>query len=348
MRKFIFTMIMALFMTFSANAQIATENAKVLDNTYVSVEVGAATPLNLKPIFPLNTVAGVHVGKWFTPVWGAEVEGSFWFGSHSKDGRFGLNSNGNHNFLRGHYVGVNGLVNLTNLFAGYKGAPRTFEVSTVLGTGWIHEYIPNETSRNGMGVKTGLDLAFNLGKAKAHTISIRPAVLWDINAPGKNSYLTFNKNNAQLYLGVAYTYHFRTSNGTRYFKTYDVGEMKGEIARLNAELAKKPKEVIVEKTVTKETIVNVTDAYVFFAFDSAELDDRAKEELDKLGQNGVYVIDAYASNEGSTEYNKALSQRRADAVKAYLEGRGAKVDSATGHGVQFGTTTGRTAVVTSK
>ena len=54
------------------------------------------------------------------------------------------------------------------------------------------------------------------------------------------------------------------------------------------------------------------------------------------------------SSEGSTEYNKELSQRRADAVKAYLEGRGARVESAVGHGVQFGATTGRIAVVSNK
>jgi outer membrane protein OmpA-like peptidoglycan-associated protein len=136
--------------------------------------------------------------------------------------------------------------------------------------------------------------------------------------------------------------------------------MTDEIGRLNEELAKKPKEVEVIKYVDRtvnnynapvtNTVasVNATDVYVFFAFDSAELDARAKEELDKLGQNGVYDIVAFASNEGGTEYNIALSQRRADAVKAYLEGRGCKINSAVGKGVAFGITTGRVAVVTSK
>ena len=96
------------------------------------------------------------------------------------------------------------------------------------------------------------------------------------------------------------------------------------------------------------SVINITDSYVFFAYDSAELDDRAKAELDKLGENGVYDIVAFASNEGTAEYNKALSQRRADAVKAYLEGRGCKINSAVGKGVAFGITTGRVAVVTSK
>ena len=54
MKKFILTMIIALMMVFSANAQIATENSKFFDNTYVGVGVGATTERYLrKPkIFP--------------------------------------------------------------------------------------------------------------------------------------------------------------------------------------------------------------------------------------------------------------------------------------------------------
>ena len=146
---------------------------------------------------------------------------------------------------------------------------------------------------------------------------------------------------------VGYVYHFKTSNGTHAFKTYDVGAMLNDIDRLNKELAKKPTEIVREKVVIKEvkTDAAIDDVYIFFAFDSAELDDRAKETLNQLGENGVYVVDAWASSEGTTEYNLKLSQRRADVVKAYLEARGARVESATGHGVQFGTTTGRVAIV---
>lgn len=354
MKKFIFMLAIMFATIFNANAQIATENQKVLDNTYVSVNVGAATPLNFDNVFPLNTTAGVAVGKWFNPVWGAEVEGTAWFGNNAfQDGL------PNHNFVRGHYVGVNGLVNLSNLFVGYRGTPRLFEVSTMLGTGWIHQYTPHATdkSHNGLGVKTGLDLAFNLGKTKTHTVSVRPAVLWDVTSAAGTMPLQFDKRNAQLYLGVAYTYHFKTSNGTRYFKTYDVGAMQDEIARLNAELAKKPKEVVheviktVEVPVTKEvqheTGFGIKET-VFFAFDNAELDSAAKETLDKLGQNGIYVVRGYASSEGSTEYNKALSLKRAEAVANYLRNRGARVDKVEGLGVAFGPTTGRVVVITTE
>jgi outer membrane protein OmpA-like peptidoglycan-associated protein len=346
MKKFILTMVIMFTMMFSANAQIATENSKFFDNTFVSANAGVAAPLDFNSTFPLNTTVSVEVGKWFSPVWGAEIEGTAWFGSNGfKNNRSG------HNFVRGHYVGANGLVNLTNLFAGYRGTPRLFEVSTMLGTGWIHQYTPNasDKSSNGLGVKTGLDLAFNLGKAKAHTVSIRPSVLWNVT-DGNAMPLEFNADKAQLYLGVAYTYHFKTSNGTRHFKTYDIGAMTNEIARLNDELAKKPKAIVREvvKTVEVPAAGFEVKETVFFAFDSDKLDDNAKATLDKLGQNGVYVVRGYASNEGSAEYNKALSLRRAEAVAEYLRNRGAKIDTVEGLGVLFGPTTGRVAIVTLK
>ena len=365
MRKFVLMAVIMLMTVFSANAQTAIETPKFTDNVYITVNGGVTTPMSFEQVFPLNAMGGIAVGKWFNPVFGAEIEGSALFGSHENGKPFThFDNEVSHNIVRGHYVGVNGLVNFSNLFGGYKGTPRLFEVNLMAGTGWLHIYNPSSQADdfNGLGVKTGLDLAFNLGKAKAHTLSIRPAVLWNVNTPGglnagdADMYMTFNRNHAQLYLGVAYTYHFKTSNKTHNFKVYDVGAMQSEIARLNDELAKKPKEVVVEKVVERvvkvDPVTPIPDAVqvptVFFAFDSAELDDRAKEELDKIGENGVYCVDGYASSEGSTEYNLALSQRRADAVKEYLEARGCKIESAVGHGVQFGATTGRVVIVTAK
>lgn len=378
MKKFILTMIIAFMMIFSANAQIATENAKLFDNTYVGVEVGATTPLNFNSVFPVNTVAGIKFGKELTPVFGLEAEGFAAFGDNvyrygfngsiPTNGAFNVHKNGSVNtFVKATNVGINGVINWTNLLFGYQGTPRFFEVKTNTGLGWLHyfgDYTPAFTvggytvagKRNVLTAKTAVDLAFNLGNKKAHTITVSPGVYWNLNETGA---VQFNKNYAQFGIMVGYTYHFKTSNKTHAFKTYDVGAMIGEIDRLNSELAKKPTEVEVIKYVDRtvnnynapvtNSVQNATgfgvNETVYFAFNSADLDDRAKETLDKLGQNGVYVVDAYASSEGNTEYNLKLSQRRADAVKAYLEGRGARVESATGHGVQFGTTTGRVAIV---
>lgn len=339
--KKIFVMMMALVMSLGMNAQIATENAKVLDNTFVTVNGGVATPLDFNSVFPLNASAGLAVGKMFTPVWGAEVEGTAWFGSHffgDANSRFDWYGTG-HNVVRGTYVGVNGLVNLTNLFAGYKGTPRTFEVSTVLGTGWAHTFAANvdDDASNDLAVKTGLDFAFNLGKTKAHTVSVRPAVLWNVTAKElpRTMGAQFDKRGAQLYLGVAYTYHFKTSNKTHHFKTYDVGAMMDEINMLKEDLAKKPKQVVVEKEVEKvveKEVATDTNVTVYFTKGSAKLSDNAKAALDKLGQNAVVDVKGYADEVGPEKFNQTLSEKRAKTVADYLESRGLKVNTTTGYG----------------
>lgn len=349
MKKFIMTMVISLMTIFSVNAQIATENSKLFDNVYTGVEVGATTPFDFNSVFPLNTVVGVKFGKEFTPTVGLEVEGQAFFNENNY-------ARWTNTFVKGTNVVLNGVINWTNVFAGYNGTPRFFEVKSNTGLGWLHRL--NNNGDNALSAKTALDFAFNFGKTKAHTFTVTPGVWWVLGDNG--SKIEFNKNHAQFGVFASYTYHFKTSNGTRHFKTYDVGAMMHEIDYLNAELSKKPTEVEVVKyvdkvvnntntnTATNTVIVNATDVYVFFAYDSTKLDARAKEELNKLGQNGIYCVDAWASNEGSTDYNLGLSQRRADAVKTYLESRGCKIESAVGHGVQFGNTTGRVAVVTSK
>jgi len=376
MRKFILTLVVAFMMAFTASAQIATENAKFFDNTYVGVEGGVTTPLNFNSVFPLNSVAGLKFGKELTPAFGLELEGTMGLGDNvynygynsstleGWEGAYNLHENGHTNtFVRTTNVGLNGVVNWSNLLFGYRGTPRVFEVKTNTGLGWLHYFgrpdavgVNLPVHRNALSAKTAIDFAFNLGRTKAHTISVSPGVYWNLTPEGS---VKFDKTYAQLGVMVGYTYHFKTSNGTHAFRTYDVGAMTDEIARLNEELDKRPKEVEVIKYVDRVVnnyngpVTNNATGFgvkevVFFAFDSDELDANAKETLDKLGQNGVYEVRGYASIEGSTEYNKALSLRRAEAVANYLRERGAKVDTVEGLGVVFGPTTGRVAIVTAK
>lgn len=312
-----FTLILsALF----ANAQIATENSKIFDNVYFGVEVGASTPLNLNSVFPLNSTAGLKLGKEITPVVGFEVEGQVFF----NDNNVGRWTN---TFVKGTNVGLNGTLNLSNLFWGYKGTPRVFEVKTNTGFDWLHKW--KSGGDNALLAKTALDLDFNVSKSS--TISLSPGVYWNIvdyNAP-----VMFNKNKAQLSLMASYLYHFKTSNGTRHFKTYDVGAMIGEIDRLNYELSQKPTEVEVVKYV--ETVKTVSDVIqkqfvVQFAQNSSVLSDEAKEVLD--GVKGRVSVVAYASPEGTKEYNEMLSEKRAAVIADYLTKKNVKVISYRGLG----------------
>ncbi|HXH07507.1 MAG TPA: peptidoglycan-associated lipoprotein Pal, partial [Vicinamibacterales bacterium] len=63
---------------------------------------------------------------------------------------------------------------------------------------------------------------------------------------------------------------------------------------------------------------------VFFAFDSAEIDDQARATLDanaavlKKYPNWIVTIEGHADERGTAEYNLALGERRALAARNYL------------------------------
>ncbi len=344
--KKIFILMMALMMSFaSVNAQTAIETPKFFDNWYVGVGGQAATPLDFNKAFPLNGAAAVVLGKDFTPVFGFNFEDNVWFSSHANGSHafgvphFDTFNNVNHNIVRGNYLGVNGTLNFMNLFAGYRGTPRLFEAQGIVGLGWWHVFTPNNSdkSHDDLGAKTGVNFLFNLGKKKAHSIYVQPAVLWNLTTPGsRHDQIAFNKMGAQLALQAGYVYRFKTSNRTHNFKTYDVGAMQSEIDRLNAELARKPKvvekRVEVEKEVIKEVPVGTSNVTVYFTKGSCELSDAAKASLDSLGQNGVVDVKGYADEVGPEAFNQTLSENRAKAVAEYLTNRGLKVNAVTGYG----------------
>jgi hypothetical protein len=369
--KKILLMFMLCFSFAVANAQIATENRKALDNIYVGVEAGVTTPLNFNSIMPLNPVAGIKIGKEFTPIIAIEAEGLAVFGDNFY--RYGLNSStpawetgafNVHNdgsmstFVKVTNVGANLVLNWSNALWGYKGTPRVFEIKTNTGLGWLHyfgDFTTNKvggfkpiSDRNALTFKTAVDLAFNIGKKKAHTITVSPTIYWNLS---ESDVIQINKNYAQFGVMVGYTYHFKTSNGTHHFKTYDVGAMIAEIDRLNEELAKKPTEVVVEKVVSAPVTTNavaaiqVPSTYVIqFAKNSSVLSNAAKEILD--GISGSVNITASASPEGTKEYNQKLSEKRAAVIADYLTKKGIKVNSCEGVGSED-ENSNRIAIVTS-
>ena len=75
----------------------------------------------------------------------------------------------------------------------------------------------------------------------------------------------------------------------------------------------------------------VTLRPVNFKFDQAELTEPAQQTLDQIAQQMLkepglkVVIDGHADRIGSSEYNLALSERRANAVRDYLTAKGVDV-----------------------
>lgn len=335
--KKVILMLALLSAVVGAKAQIATENSNALDNLSVGVTAGVSTPLDFNSVFPLNTNVGLKVQKDFTPAFGLQLEGlAVLNDNHFTDIKTAVKATN---------VGVNGAFNLSNIFGGYQGTPRTFEVSAIAGIGWLHTW---NTSANYLSSKTGLDFALNLGKKKAVSVVLTPAVYWNLNKIG---HIHFDKRNAQLAANLSLIYHFKTSNGTHHFKTYDIGAMIGEIDRLNGALSecesREPQ--VVEKIVEVKNVIPVptqTEWFVQFAQKSAELTPEAKAVLDKVGNDLIVDVVGTSSPEGDKEFNQRLSEKRAAVVADYLTKRGVKVKSWVGKGVQIGLSTNRLAIVT--
>lgn len=346
MKKFILSlMVMLTVMLSSANAQIAYQKADFLDNVYVGLNGGVSSPLDFNSVTPFNAQAGVKVGKNWSPVFGTNIEGTAVFGdNHFAD---------SHTFVKATYVGLNGTLNLTNLFLNYN-PDKVFETSLEAGIGWIHNYhTPTPTNIDGhvnyLGAKTGVILAWNIGNNKAWQLYAEPSVYWNLSKTDK---IQFNKHNAQLAVSVGVVYKFKTSNKTHNFKVYNIydytsalEEARDRIAALeaqNAELSKRPTETYnVVKETNKETVVYSQDIFtVSFLQNSAELTQDAKNILDKVGASLPVKVIGSTSPEGSTRRNSELSVQRANAVAEYLKSRGVEVVSAEGN------EHGRIAVVT--
>lgn len=356
MKKILFTLLVTLVTVFSANAQKALEQQKLLDNTYIGIGVGGATDLSFDNVFPGNVTIDLRLGKQFTPVIGLELEGVAWLGSTNAQEKTGFsfdNPFGKHNTIRAVDLGLNGVVNLSNLFAGYHGKPRTFEFNLIGGLGWEHIFNPDNVADdfNSFFAKTAAEVVWNFGSEKQHALFLQPGIHWNLYNHGFPG-VGFNVNRAQFQASIGYIFYFKTSNGSHHFKQYNIQAFNDEINALRAEneaLKNKPeviKEIHIEKVVEREVIKVIPGNYVIcFAQNSAILSDAAKEVLNSVPADMKVKISASASPEGSKDYNQKLSERRAEAVKTYLTDRQVSVVEATGLGAET-SESNRIAVVT--
>ena len=348
MKKFLLAITM-IASAVAANAQQPLQLGTFCDNWYVGVGAGAATTMRFKEIFPLNSTLSVYVGRQLTPVVGLELEGTAWLGSNTyniyeKTGtRFNMYEGSYKTLVRGHYIGLNGTLNLTNMFAGYQGVPRCFEVGLVGGIGWLHSYAPGKEFKYGnhIGVKTGVDLLFNLGEDKAHTIRLQPAIDWFVDSEGDK--FPLRRKNAQLHITAAYIYHFGNSNGQHYItacdKQYSQNELDSRLnalrAQANSDLAAKDQtiaglkaELEAEKAKEKTVIVNETKVtnttqlapVVIFRVGKSVVDASQQPSVAMIATymknhpTSKVTINGYASPEGNPELNQKLSTARAKAV----------------------------------
>ena len=283
-------MLAAASMAASVSAQTVAES-KTFDNIYVGINGGVATKTTgHKWLSDLDPNAGLRIGRYFTPVFGLAIEGNAYF-SNKPWGSTGT-------VVRATNASLLGTVNLSNWFGGYKGEPRTFEVSALYGLGWMHVFTNDkavtaatENQRNRMTSKAALDFAFNFGSAKqfqfyvepsinfaflgkshSHNVAVTPAGVtypetsygYGYKATAQAGQPAYNINNSFVQLNAGLVYKFANSNGTHNF-TIVTPRDQAEIDALNAqinELRNRKPEVITKEVVKEVPSVKVKELSV--------------------------------------------------------------------------------------
>lgn len=347
MKKFV-TLFMLGATALTAGAQ-GYEGHKFFDNWSLGVVGGAVSPTTHHAVLSdARGVAGLELTKGITPVFSVGVQSIAGFNTLGVCGSTGA---------EGAYTAVDNVnttvfakANLSNLFCGYAGKPRVFEVEAQAGVGAVHHF--GQYKGNNATSKAGLNLNFNLGEAKAWTLSLRPAIAWDWDANVRSG-AQMNVNASVLELTAGVAYHFGNSNGEHYFtkvRPYDqaevdglnakINDLRGAVDAKNAELEAKEKQIhhlrhelnearnqkpVVQQVVTtKNTNTKTMESYVTFRQGKSVVDASQLPNVERVAtymrnhKNVKVVIKGYASPEGSADINARLASARAEAVRSLL------------------------------
>lgn len=233
--KRIILLLTILISAISAEAQELLERPRFFDNWSVTVTGGIYHPMlyKIKYLADCSGVGGaVELRKQISPIVGLGLEADGYYRMSRKERQDPRT-----------LVGPALHVNMMNLFGGYKGRPRVFEVELDAVAAWGHLYrgttsyfFPDE---DWFAIKGGFTCLFNLGKSRAWALSLRPALAADLISqpptPGTVTHSPFPLSRAradlQFYAGV--TYRFRNTSGTHHFRFAKRGADEDEINRLN-------------------------------------------------------------------------------------------------------------------
>ena len=342
MKKIVASLVLCMAVI-AANAQKAVEGNKFTDNWSVGFNAGGTTPLTHSAFFKnMRAVLGVGLDKQVTPVLGLGFEAMT-----------SINTTPSRTAFDNTNLSVLGTLNLSNLFGGYAGAPRLFEVETVAGIGWLHYAVNGESDLNSMSSKLGLNFNFNLGEEKAWTLAFKPALVYDMSADGTDN-VCFNANRSAGEFTAGLQYHFSCSNGKHYFtivKPYNQSEIDALNDQINnmrreaddnaaalknanqkaADLEKAlndcknqaPKVITETVTNNKKTLESV----VTFRQGGTSVESSQTPNVERIAtylknhKNATVSIKGYASPEGNVDVNARIAKQRAESVKNMLINR---------------------------
>ena len=355
MKKMILLSVFALG-ALTINAQTAVvESGGFWDNWSIGIQGGGTMKMSGTGFFKSARPAfGLTIGKQWTPILGIDIQGMGY-----------VNTTNSSTMVDASDVSLIGRMNLMNLFAGYEGMPRPFEIETVTGLGWLHHYMNGVGDTDDLSARVGLNFNFNLGEDAAWTIGLKPAVVFNLTGDYPSKKMALNRKHANMEILLGLTYHFADGDGNRHFamvNTVDpmeVAAMNAEINDLREVLAAKDIELVGladELLVVQNQLnearnkqveasgktIHILESVVAFPFNQSDVQSSQMASLEhvanylKKNPDANITVNGYASPEGTEEYNLQLSQRRADAVKNLLVSKyGIEADriNAIGHGV---------------
>lgn len=339
MKNLIVTTALALGAILAASAQQAVEAPKFGDNWSLGINAGVTTPMNHHPFFKsMRPVVGLKLDKKITPVFKLGVESLFGINTSTVRGPRSKTA------FDDSYVGAFGAVNLMNLFGGYLGYVRPFDIEVQAGAGWGHRFETEVADQNYFGTKVGLNFNFNVGENV--TISLSPSVLWDMtSSPVEQSTASYDVNRANFNLTAGVAYNFG-GNGFKTVRPYDqaevdalngqINELRGALDAQTAETAaaaataadlaaqvqqlqNQPPKVVNKVTNNLESV-----RYVFFRIGSSAIGADQQPNIEMIAAylnnhpKSVVVVKGYASKDGPEEVNIRLANQRANAVKEAL------------------------------
>jgi len=329
---------------FAVNAQTdqkALQGTKLKDNWSIELKTGMVTPLTHSSFFKdARFTFGLGVTKQLTPIFGMEFQGMGYVNTTQSKTAIDVSD-----------VSLLNKFNLMNLFGGYTGTPRLFEMEAVAGIGWMHYYMNGPGDDNSWSTRFGLNFNFNFGESKAWTLGIKPAIVYDMEGDFNAAKSRFNANNAAFELTAGVAYHFKGSNGKHHFtkvRVYDQAEINQLNANINnlrsqvdnrnsqinsaaqriqvlqSELDNCRNQAAKVQTVVEVETSRVPESIITFRQGRSTVDASQLPNVERVANymkkhaDVTVVIKGYASPEGNLEFNKKLAQARAEAVKSIL------------------------------
>ena len=355
MKKMILLSVFALG-ALTINAQTAVvESGGFWDNWSIGIQGGGTMKMSGTGFFKSARPAfGLTIGKQWTPILGIDIQGMGY-----------VNTTNSSTMVDASDVSLIGRMNLMNLFAGYEGMPRPFEIETVTGLGWLHHYMNGVGDTDDLSARVGLNFNFNLGEDAAWTIGLKPAVVFNLTGDYPSKKMALNRKHANMEILLGLTYHFADGDGNRHFAmvntvdpmavaamNVEINDLREVLAAKDIELVGLADELLVVQNQLNEArnkqveasgkTIHILESVVAFPFNQSDVQSSQMASLEhvanylKKNPDANITVNGYASPEGTEEYNLQLSQRRADAVKNLLVSKyGIEADriNAIGHGV---------------